>query len=47
MNKYLLTYKEVNKWFTDLLWSNLIGQNVTIMVQFYDRAHKHMGIVEF
>ena len=28
MNKYLLTYKEVNKRFIHLLYSNLIGQNL-------------------
>jgi hypothetical protein len=35
VKKYLLTYKEVNKWFIDLLYCNLIGQNVTTMVQVY------------
>ena len=33
VNKYLLTYKVVNKWFIDLLYCNLIDQNVTTMVQ--------------
>ena len=39
-----LIYKEVNKWFIDHLYSNLIGQNVTTMVQSICIVHasKHM-----
>ena len=33
MNKHLLTRQEVNKRFTHLLDCNLIGQNVTTMLQ--------------